>query len=142
MAGETTNTLPRLRNQPTAQVGRACANVATGAATSADLSYNSIDPADVPVTNIGDDAPAATDTITIKKAHYRTSTLHIRAQSTDAAAVLSACADLDTVCSASSPSFLGVLVDGNLRIDISPAPSAVRVDSDKGAFDTKAVEVK
>jgi hypothetical protein len=88
--------------------------------------------------------PPTADTVTITKAEYRfkKGELRVQAASTDPTAALRACSDVSVVCNALSPSFLGVLVNGDLRVKIAPAPASVRVDSDKGASDTSAVNIK
>jgi PKD repeat protein len=79
-------------------------------------------------------APAS-DTVTIRKAEYRTNKerLEVRAVSTDPAAVLRVF-DADTL--------LGVLEEGRLRLRISPSPVRIRVDSDKGDSVTAEVRIR
>ncbi len=78
------------------------------------------------------------DMVTIDKARYRSkkAVLQIRAQSTDATAVLTAF-DADT------EALVGVLNGGELKLEgISPSPANVLVKSDKGGSATKAVQIR
>ena len=103
-----------------------------------------VPPTATPVPPTSTPVPPTADTVTITKAEYRfkKGELRVQAASTDPTAALRACSDVSVVCNALSPSFLGVLVNGDLRVKIAPAPASVRVDSDKGASDTSAVNIK
>ena len=82
---------------------------------------------------------ATIDTVSIDKAQYRSnkSVLHIRASSTDPAAVLTAFDDDDLT---NTP--LGQLVNGELKVQTTSPPAVVRVESDIGGSDTRVVQFR